>query len=368
MIRFIFQLIFGNTTSLTIMSFAQTLIPVFVYFVAFKIQNEDSANCEKWFVIFALISALLGFMNQAFNVIPNSNFINELVKVEGHIYNRFYSMSGLSLGTGWMCGVATALLLGSGNRMIRSKVIKISAYIILVASNLLTFSRGGVFFALIIYIVWLFSYFFMRRKEFGRNKIIFLITISFMGIFLILVFLGRATSSVLFRRYVYSAFDGSTSLRAKFQSQAIELVKKYPIAGKGFGFVGSNAYLYGVGDGFPPESNYFLILINSGFIGLAFFLSSTLGPVIKCFRKNQNERILVYVGIVVGALAWNLMSTPLEGDLSAMLFWYCVGRINHNFYTDDTHSFNEKNKTMFCQRKNGRFYDNQRIHGNEPDH
>lgn len=342
--RFTFQFVFGNTTSLSIISFAQTLIPVLVYFIAFKMQNDDSVKCEKWFVVFALISALLGFMNQVFNIIPNSNFINELVKVEGHIYNRFYSMSGLSLGTGWMCGVAIALLLSSGNRIMKSKVIKILAYVIFVVSDLLTFSRGGVFFALIIYIIWLFSQFFMKRKEFSKNRMMVLVVIIFVGMTLALIYSGRITSSALFRRYVYSAFDGATSLRAGFQGQAINLIKKYPIAGKGFGFVGSNAYLNGIGDGFPPESNYYLILINSGFIGLIFFLISTLEPVIKCLKKFSNERILVYVGIIIGALAWNLMSTPLEGDLSAMLFWYCVGRINHNLFVEDTYSFNVRMK------------------------
>ena len=53
-----------------------------------------------------------------------------------------------------------------------------------------------------------------------------------------------------------------------------------------------------------------------------------------CYKINlrgggykTNGRVIVYIGIVMGALAWSLMSTPLEGDINTMVFWYSMGRI-----------------------------------------
>ena len=100
--------------------------------------------------------------------------------------------------------------------------------------------------------------------------------------------------------------------------------------GKGFGFVGTTAYATGIGEGFPPENNYYLILINTGIVGFVLFaMSSALLISRKSVWRGYkiNGESVAYLGIVTGALAWSLMSTPLEGDINTIVFWYSIGRI-----------------------------------------
>lgn len=329
-IRFVFQIVGGERTSQSFISFAQTLVPIFAFYIATDMNTEDARKCEKAFVFFALVSVLLGFLNRAVKIIPESYFANELVRVEGLIYNRFYSMSGYSLGTGWMCGVAIAFLLGSGNTMIKKPIIKIAAYIAFIAAVLLTFSRGGIFFTLIILVVYLFSNLFANREHMGYGKFLGLMLTIATAVVLVVVFWDKIISSSFYSRYVVNAFD-SGSLRTGFHRQALQYIAQHPMLGKGYGFVGTTAYASGIGAGFPPENNYYLIAINTGLIGLSLFIMSSVLPVVKKIigwgGYKTDSRVIVYIGIVTGALAWSLMSTPLEGDINTMVFWYSMGRI-----------------------------------------
>ena len=70
-------------------------------------------------------------------------------------------------------------------------------------------------------------------------------------------------------------------MRTGFHRQALQYIAQHPMLGKGYGFVGTTAYASGIGAGFPPENNYYLIAINTGLIGLSLFIMSSVLPVVK---------------------------------------------------------------------------------------
>lgn len=330
-LRFSFQVISGETTSISVINFAQTLIPVFAFYISKELNNKEALLCEKRYVIFAIISCLLGYINHfIIEIIPEIYFNRELVRIEGVIHSRFYSMSGFSLGTGWMAGVAIAFLLCTKSEIVKHHIIKVIAFIVFGASVLLTFSRGGLFFTLINLLIQVLLSLNTNPKSFKSNIILIWSVVFFLCSIAFFVSDNIISSNAFFQRYLINAFDSKTSLRASFWRQAINLIKQYPFCGKGYGFVGSVAYTRGIGEKFPPENYFFQIMINTGMVGLILFLLSTivliLSKLTMC-RCKLNTHIVKYFGVVIGALAWCLMSTPLEGDINTFVFWYSIGRI-----------------------------------------
>lgn len=324
LIRFLVQIIMGDYTGLSLNRFLQTLVPVLVYFPSTFLERDDRQRLETFYIKCALLSVLLGLLNQMTGILPSRYFADEMVRVGNYVMARSYSMAGFSLGTGTICSIGIALLLKNKDKF--GITFKLFSTIVFIYGLAITFSRGGVFFSVIIV-----TTFVVLSLIYSGNKVskwVLVLFFVFMLAFIAIIFLhgDGIVQSAFWRRYVINAFDSSTSLRSNFQRKAVELIKTYPLFGRGFGFVGSNAYIMSVGECFPPENNYYQMAIDCGLISMYSYMLFALKSVFYGLKMREKDKI-VYVGIVVGFMIWSLMSTPLEGDLHAAFFWYCIGSL-----------------------------------------
>ena len=324
LIRFLVQIIMGDYTGLSLNRFLQTLVPVLVYFPSTFLERDDRQRLETFYIKCALLSVLLVLLNQMTGILPSRYFADEMVRVGNYVMARSYSMAGFSLGTGTICSIGIALLLKNKDKF--GITFKLFSTIVFIYGLAITFSRGGVFFSVIIV-----TTFVVLSLIYSGNKVskwVLVLFFVFMLAFIAIIFLhgDGIVQSAFWRRYVINAFDSSTSLRSNFQRKAVELIKTYPLFGRGFGFVGSNAYIMSVGECFPPENNYYQMAIDCGLISMYSYMLFALKSVFYGLKMREKDKI-VYVGIVVGFMIWSLMSTPLEGDLHAAFFWYCIGSL-----------------------------------------
>lgn len=325
---FSFQIIFDNTTDATFISFGQTIIPLFGYVVAAKIDDSKAAKLENAYISFSVISILFGhistkvpFLNSIFNRV-------EYVRLDGGVEARAFSMAGGSLSTGYICGIAVGFLLVSQI----NKKLKMLLFLLFSIYSLMTYSRGGVFFIIIICITNYLWWYFIECK--GRIEIhtvtkiiIFCVGI---GIF-VLINWELISNSSFFQRIVtqgFSILEDSNIKRRLYQKAGLDIFLKNFFMGKGFGFVGYEAVIYKIIGAFSPE-NYFLLLgINTGIIGVCLFFFVVLYAILQrnFLKERENKK---YISIIIGIIAWGFMYIVIESDLNALIFWYCVGRLSY---------------------------------------
>lgn len=322
--RYIVQVVVGDYTALSLNRFLQTVVPVLVYFPTILLNADEREKIEVFYVKCSLVSVLCGLINQVTGILPARYFANEMVRVGSGVTSRSYSMAGFSLGTGTICGIAIALLLKNSKKF--GSFFRAFSFAVFIYGLLKTYSRGGVFFVIIIVIIYAWLNLIWSGNSMSKNVIAAALIGMVVLVSLIVLYGDRILQSSFWTRYVLNVFDGSTSLRREFQRRALQLIKKYPLFGRGFGFVGSNAYSQFIGEGFPPENNYLQMAIDCGIFAAGAYILFAFKSVFTGLRK-RNESKRAYIGIVVGFLMWSLMSTPLEGDLNAALFWYCIGSI-----------------------------------------
>ena len=322
--RFLIQVIMGDYTELSLNRFLQTLVPVLVYFPATFLEYEDREGLEVFYIKCALLSVLLGLLNQITGILPSRYFADEMVRIGNYVTTRSYSMAGFSLGTGTICSIGIALLLKNRDKF--NITFKLVSAIVFIYGLAVTFSRGGVLFAVIIITVFTALNFSFSGNKINKFTLVSLIVLLLCFIIAVSVYGDKIFQSAFWERYVLNAFDSSTSLRSNFQRKALELIKTYPLFGRGFGFVGSNAYSMSIGESFPPENNYYQMAIDCGLIAMCSYMLFALKAVFYELKMQDKEKI-AYVGIVSGFMLWSWMSTPLEGDLNAAFFWYCIGSL-----------------------------------------
>lgn len=324
LIRFVIQIIMDDYTELSLNRFLQTLVPVLVYFPATFLGCDDRERLETFYIKCALLSVLLGLLNQVTNILPSRYFADEMVRVGNYVITRSYSMAGFSLGTGTICSIGIGLLLKNRHKF--SIPFKLFSSAVFIYDLAVTFSRGGVFFAVIIITMFIVLNLINSGSKINKWALVTFFVLLLALVITVSMYGDRIVQSTFWGRYVLNAFDSSTSLRANFQKKAVDIIKMHPLFGRGFGFVGSNAYSLSVGEGFPPENNYYQMAIDCGLIAMCSYMLFVLKSVFYELRTKEKNKI-AYVGIIVGFMMWSLMSTPLEGDLNAAFFWYCIGSL-----------------------------------------
>lgn len=324
-LRYAIQMIYGDVTSLSFQRLFQTIIPVLIYFAAIKLDARNSEDLEMFFVNCAAISVALGLLNQLVEIIPASYFSNEMSYVGKMAVSRSYSMAGLSLGTGVICGISFGFIL-KNSKVIKKKFFFI--YMLIFAISVIkTFSRGGVFFSLIVFSMFGLLSVIWSKNNLSKRTVISISLAIVLFSLLIIVYGDKIQESVFYKKYFVYGFDKQGSIRSSFQMRAINLIRKYPLLGRGFGFVGSNAYIYSIGEGFPPENNYFQMAIECGLIATILYFGFVIKIIIANLKSKESEKKAL-IGIILGFLAWSVMSTPIEGDINAAVFWYCLARLS----------------------------------------
>lgn len=325
---FIYQIVFDKITDATFISFGQTIIPIFGYAVAAKIDDEKAAKLENAYIYFSVISIMLGYAS------TKAPFLNSLVnrveyvRVDGGLETRAFSMAGGSLSTGYICGIAVGFLLVSQI----SKKLRILFFLLFSIYSLMTYSRGGVFFIIIIYITnYLWWYFVECNGRIEIHTVVKIIVFSIGIGIVVLINWELISNSSFFQRIVtqgFSVLEDSNIKRRVYQRAGLDIFVKNFFTGKGFGFVGYEAVIYKIMGAFSPE-NYFLLLgINTGIIGVCLFFFVVLFSILRrnFLKERENKK---YISIITGIIAWGFMYIVIESDLNALIFWYCVGRLSY---------------------------------------
>lgn len=328
--RGVIQIIGGNITSATSVSFGQTLVPIFVFFIARQISRHATYESETVFCAFSDVSILMGLVDSHIHFLPSiGSFSGGLYANVGNVLAmRSYSMAGNALVTGFIGTLSICFVISN-----RNKIFKYITIIIGIYGVLSSLSRGA--FAMLI--IFLFSYFvcnvissnrMVKKRTFLATLVVVIIVVT--GI---LMNLNRITSSTAFGRLFkvgLSSSDGSNSYRTLFHRMAISAIAQNPIFGKGFGFTGYQAIQNNVNGYINTESYILSLAICIGIVGLILFLVITAYALIASFvnvKSSCDGKEYKYACIVLGILIWSFMYIILDSDLNAIFFWYCIGKI-----------------------------------------
>lgn len=325
---FFFQIVFNNTTDATFISFGQTIIPLFGYAIAKRIDDKTANNLEQIYIFFSVISILLGYFSTKVSFLNSLVNRVEYVRVDGLLETRAFSMAGGSLSTGYICGIAIGFLLVSQI----NKKIKLFLLVFIFMYSIMTYSRGGVFFAIIISITnYLWWYFVENKGSVKVQTVIKIIIILLAMCIFVLLNWEVISTSIFYQRMVkqgFSVLEDSNVKRKLYQEAGLDIFLRNFLFGKGFGFVGYEAVVYKIMGAFSPE-NYFLLLgINTGGIGVCLFAFVVIYAILgrNYYNERENRK---YISIIVGIIAWGVMYIVIESDLNALIFWYCVGRLSY---------------------------------------
>lgn len=328
--RGVFQIISGNAITGTIMTWAQNLIPVLSYFIARNLKIQEREKIEYLFASFSAISVIAGFLNSKFGFLPMVGaFAGGLYADVGSglIVARGYSMAGIALITGFICGFSLCCLLNLN--IARPK--KMLLFAINFAGCLYSLSRGALAFVMISFLLY-FAILLPQKWQHISRKKAFIIAVCFATIiFIFLLNIDKIVNSSVFRRFVMvgvSKTEGSNHLRTQYQYEAFKAFMKHPLLGIGYGFTGYQAVSEGVKNTINTESYILSLSISAGSIGLLLFLTIAGASVIKIQKKES----IKYVCTVMGLLAWSSMYILLDSDLIGLFYWYCIGALNERKY------------------------------------
>ena len=335
--RGLLQLVSGNAIIGTVMTWGQNWIPVCSYFIARDLKDTERKTIESLFVLLSAISVTMGFLNTKINFLPKEGaFAGGLYADTGNgsLQLRGYSMAGIALITGFICGYSLCLLL---NLKIEKKQ-KIALIVVNLFGCLNSLSRGAVAFVVIAAGIYLLILMPRKKKYILKRKVIDIVMISLIGIAFIAMKIDEITSSKFFGRFFtagISRTEGSNFYRTEFQHNAFNMFMQSPVFGKGYGFTGYQAISAGVEGTINTESYILSLSISAGIIGLVLFAAVAIKSLIK-----YDKRFLKYACTVTGMLTWSCMYILLDSDLIGLFYWYCIGALG------ERKNPNEKNTVL----------------------
>lgn len=324
--RYILQIMFGKTSSITSLSFVQTFLPILAYFLAKDLSLDETGKIESIFCIFASISILLGLIDSYIHFLPDvGSFEGGLyANIGTSVYTRSYSLAGNALITGFIGTLSICFANSLQNKPLRYTSILIGLYGVLGS-----LSRGA-FSMLLIYLVsYLVCKFIKNKQQINKRKLFSIVIISLIFIIALITNYNRIISSPFFGRFIkvgISINDGSNKIRSNFQNNAISVISKSPIFGIGFGFAGYQAILNNVNSAINTESYILSLTISTGLIGSILFLLIALKSIIESLKNIDHNNNYKYGCIIMGIIFWSFMYIILESDLNAIFYWYCICR------------------------------------------
>ena len=320
--RGLFQVISGNLIVGSAMTWVQNWIPILAYFIARDLKSDERKTIEYLFASLAAISVTMGFLNSKVNFLPQVGaFAGGLYADAGNgaLQIRGYSMAGIALITGFICGYSLCCLLDLNIDKKRKAVL----FVVNLLGCLYSLSRGALAFVIISFGVYFFIRFFQNKQLVSRRAGITITLILLIGIAIVWINLEKITSSVFFGRFVIAGMsraENSNLYRANYQRDAIRSFMQSPILGKGYGFTGYQAISAGIKETINTESYILSLSISAGTIGLLLFLAITIIS-LKRFDKHFTK----YACTIIGMFAWSVMYILLDSDLIGLFFWYCIG-------------------------------------------
>ena len=325
-LRFILQAIFGELTGASTISCLQTVVPVLVYFAAMRLDSNQTCIVERYFCFFCSVSIVLGILNKAFSFLPSIGaFAGGLYASTGSGYvERGYSMAGNALNTGYMSALAIGFLLSQ--KWGKVKIIRIIMIAVCALGLALSYSRGAMVCALII--IGAYVYRGVKQKEIiiTKNKLIIFMAIFLLGCIITIVKFDSISASPIFQRFIKQLMnmgEASNEKRYMFITNAMVAFKQKLFLGYGFGYCGYQATINNVRNVINTESYILSLGIVGGIVAIVLFLAINIYA-FKSYKKNGEMH---YHAIIAGILVWCFAYIVLDSDITALFYWYCIGRI-----------------------------------------
>jgi hypothetical protein len=165
----------------------------------------------------------------------------------------------------------------------RRKLIDLLFLVAVTADVFLSFSRFlfGAYVACLVIRYW-------RVRKFDQ--------VSAVAVFVALL-LGTIFSVSLVSRFSTQRTEASDSTRTEQIKNLSEVIVQYPLLGTGVGS-SVNGYKRSVTMPFSYEVQWYAIVMQLGFVGLAWFLANMLSPLSRCFNAHVRSGIFLSVFLI----------------------------------------------------------------------
>jgi len=347
-IRFIVQIIAGNTTYSTFLTFFQLFVPLLIYFISIYIAEDNAIKIENAFVIFASISALVGAIDRFYKILPSrGSFAGDLYGgVGGGVYvARGYSLAGSALITGFMCSLGLCFIISNYKVKDYHSKIYLPSFVALLIGLFSALSRGAFFMFVIFLICLLLTNARSHEKRLmSRNQFLIGLIVFFSLVIIVIFNYDSIINSNFFGRIVRAGLnlnEHSNSLRVGFQKNAFEKLRNNLLFGKGFGFVGVQAINLNASESINTESYLLSLIADGGLVMMILFVLIVINALVIAFRQ-PSRAVSGYISIVIGIFIWSILYIVLDSDLNGVFFWYCFARIFQRDGEFEDEVFSEK--------------------------
>lgn len=160
----------------------------------------------------------------------------------------------------------------------------------------------------------------ISKKYFRLRVVIFYVAIIIIGIIIIETKMPLVFNSVIDRVDTFGSAvsERSNGWRNAFSNGTLSLIFGY-----GFGTGGQRAI--GLSTTTVNDGNYFKIIFDLGLIGFLMFVCICITNFKNAIKSRSKS--IVYITICFCVLTQMIGTNLLTFGMTAMLFWYCVGRI-----------------------------------------
>lgn len=310
----------GYSLSLIFSEAANTLVPIFLYFIAIKFSDRQAKKFELFVMFCGIVVLITGiYYNIGLNDPFYLTFIaenNPNFSMHGFtVYPRLNSFFGsVVCGTLGCLGTCLSFSFLNNDEKIKFWIFFVPNFLL----ALLTLQRSAMICVIIVTFILI-----LRGMKKGHFSILVPI-----GLALILVTAGIIISIKMPNVY-YAIFQRFNSVSSAVSERNSDWSNAFgnglisTIIGYGFGTGGQRAI--GLSLSTVNDGNYFKMIYECGIIGFLMFIYIIINTLKKVKKYNID---IVYVVAVVSCMLQMIGSNILTFQFTASLFWYVVGRIN----------------------------------------
>lgn len=330
---FFLWVLISNLFSLNFFSGSEVLAGSFyfvrwlLYFLIFLIiYNQDlKKNFSKylnWFLAFALIVAILGFLQLIF--VPDFTFMKQFGwdPHQGRLLSTFFDPNLVGGYLDLVFGISLSLLLYSQTR--KEKIWYGSISLVLFVAIVLTFSRSA-YLALVI------IFFAIALARSWR--------VALLGLVLMVIVFFSVPRSI---ERIRSAFRYDETSQARVESwiEGWEIIKTHPLIGVGFNnlpYVKGKTSIEGEKIDHTAagvDSSLLTVLATTGFVGLGLYLFIYFQLIFRSFKtslRTQSSKLqAVALGLgagLIGLLAHSQFVNSLFYAPMMIAIWFLAGLV-----------------------------------------
>ncbi len=212
------------------------------------------------------------------------------------------------------------------------KIVDIGIFLFLILRGLLTFSRGGIFTALLALVAaFVVKLFYNNNKKVLTQVIVGTIVIAIAGFF-VWSYTNKLTGGVLEMRYAGRSINDPnkvnfTAGRLELIALEMEAFTENPVLGVGVGMGKSFRVQHG-GRDLAAHTEYTRLLGEHGIYGLIALLIILLSPLFYFFKVNAENKFFIIGFIIVSLLTMfhAAMRLAMPGFVYGISFIYLAGK------------------------------------------